>query len=298
MRKLIAILLLCSGITFVMWAWQEPKAGCEYALPYRIGVVDAGFKLGPVAFREAVEQAVYLWENATGQDLFTYDPTASFTINLIFDDRQRDTIAGQNLSRQLKQTEASHHNVRAHWERWQAIYDAQQQDYEQALATFRERLEAYNAEVETLTQQGDIPRERYEALQAESDDLDQEKAELETMYQQLEEVRAQLESLKTQNTSLVTAYNQSARTYNTLHSVKTPFHKGEFNGNHITIYQYQDKADLTLVLAHELGHALGIDHVNVPEAIMYPLMGAQDLDQLKLTPVDVETFRKVCGHQA
>jgi hypothetical protein len=157
MRKLIAILFLCSGVMVAMWTWQQPHTRCEDALSYRIGDVDAAFGLDEIAFRDIAEHAVNLWEQATGRDLFTYDSTASFTLNLVFDDRQRNTIAGQQLSRQLEQTEASHHSVETHRERWQAIYEARYQAYEQARGDFHKRLDAYNATVEALNSRAPYP---------------------------------------------------------------------------------------------------------------------------------------------
>jgi predicted Zn-dependent protease len=75
----------------------------------------------------------------------------------------------------------------------------------------------------------------------------------------------------------------------------THFHKGEYQGNAITIYQFYDTADLALVLAHELGHALGLGHIDDPSAVMHAVMGEQDLTPLRLTPGDVHALRSVCG---
>jgi hypothetical protein len=42
------------------------------------------------------------------------------------------------------------------------------------------------------------------------------------------------------------------------------------NDGSITVYSYSDRQHLTLILMHELGHALGCDHTNVEGSIMYP----------------------------
>jgi len=64
------------------------------------------------------------------------------------------------------------------------------------------------------------------------------------------------------------------------------FHKGIFMGDKIQIYQFDAKDDLRLTLAHELGHALGLYHHNDPEALMYPVLGEQNLQDFKLRPAD------------
>ena len=44
----------------------------------------------------------------------------------------------------------------------------------------------------------------------------------------------------------------------------------------------------TGVVAHELGHALGLQHTQDPKALMYPVMQRQDLKNFKLTAADLE----------
>lgn len=57
-------------------------------------------------------------------------------------------------------------------------------------------------------------------------------------------------------------------------------------GDKIQIYQFDAKDDLRLTLAHELGHALGLYHHNDPEALMYPVLGEQNLQDFKLRSAD------------
>ncbi len=66
------------------------------------------------------------------------------------------------------------------------------------------------------------------------------------------------------------------------------FHKGLFNGREILIYEFESEDDLRLTLAHELGHALGLQHANDPTALMYPLMKDQNAENFSLTQADRE----------
>ncbi len=85
--------------------------------------------------------------------------------------------------------------------------------------------------------------------------------------------------------SKVDEYNQSAG---------ESFHKGEYNGKEINVYEFQDNNELKLALAHELGHALNLDHVSNENAIMYPVLKDQNLNDIQLTQEDVDALKVEC----
>lgn len=65
------------------------------------------------------------------------------------------------------------------------------------------------------------------------------------------------------------------------------FHKGLFNGKEILIYEFESTDDLRLTIAHELGHALGLEHSDDPQALMHPIMKDQDTAHFRLTQADI-----------
>jgi hypothetical protein len=294
MRNLGLAVLLSVGVVCAVMAWKKSPTACERTLYYRIGSVDPRFGISHRAFKEAIQSAAQLWETSVQHPLFKHQADAEFTINLIFDDRQKATIAGKTLSRELEQTESSHDKVNEMHQRWQDVYEDRFEAYEHDLAAYRERLDAHNATVLHWNQQRGAPPSVHDHLEAERADLDRAQTALESQRLDLQEIIETLQTLEEKSRTLAANYNRNAKTYNSLRGVRTPFHKGEYNGRDITIYQFHGADDLTLVLAHELGHVLGLNHVADEKAIMHALMGDQDSDHPALTPADLNALQAVC----
>lgn len=121
--------------------------------------------------------------------------------------------------------------------------------------------------------------QQYQQLKAQAQQLDHDIAELKDKNNQYNQ---QVE----QHNQNIDAYNINVNHLNQRFPARE-FHKGIYNGKRIEIYQFDTRDDLRLTIAHELGHALGLEHNQDPQALMYPVMKDQQLQNFRLSAADL-----------
>lgn len=250
-------------------------------LRFQIDQVDPGFGLTRDEVIQLSKEAIQIWHEGTNRDdLMVYDDNAQLAIQLIYDQRQQDYEAFKKVEKKLLADEARYQREVSNLQ----VSQKNLEDQQQRLIQQKSQLEFEFQTLLQRRQQASSSAER-EQLQYEMEML---KPKLENFKREYAYLQEQLSSFNQQVSVHQNSVQSHQRNIQQAQQRFPPrqFHKGIFMGDKIQIYQFDAKDDLRLTLAHELGHALSLYHHNDPEALMYPVLGEQNLQDFKLRPAD------------
>ncbi|NIP58645.1 MAG: matrixin family metalloprotease [Gemmatimonadetes bacterium] len=281
---------------------------CAVPLRWRIGDVDSRFELDERAAEAAMREAAGLWERATGRELFSHAPGSGFPVRFEFDDRQALLQVRRRLEEELQSDGESLESRRGELAALGERFQAARAEYQERLAAFERRLEALNGEIRRWNERGGAPdsvraplRERAAGFEEEGRALERHRRELQGVQEWLaaatedlnEEIRGRNRRAEAlQRASAVTA--MEAGRYG--ETVTTQDGEVVAVRREIRVFRFDGREDLVTLLAHELGHALGLGHSGVPGSVMHEITpGRPESPRTpELHPRDVEMLRERC----
>lgn len=256
---LMLVFLIVGVLAFIL---TYNLSQCNKVVSYSIGSVDPKFKISEAEVLKITEDSADRWNTQTGKKLLKYDSKSKLKINLIYDYRQAEYDRISSLTSNLDNTKST--------------VDSSNQSFNSQFSQFEKDLAQYNSEVDYWNSRGGAPSYNYNELQSRKAALDKRHAELVKISEKLNI------KIDQYNSSLIDYQKEVDSRKNTI--ITQGLYKPI--DNRIDIFTFGNSNELRLVLMHELGHSLSLDHATDNQSIMHYLLADQSLENPTLADED------------
>lgn len=288
------VVALIATLFFSSWCYYKTAGPCIVPREYSLGSIDPRFDMDQEAIKEVVQKSEEVWEAAAKRDLFVYKPNAPFKINFIYDDRQAKAESAESMKSDLDKKAEESASVGAQYKQLVSEYESLRAEYESQAASYEAKLKEFNETVEKYNKAGGAPENVYANLKKTEKSLSAEEAKLEAKAKEISSLAEQINSISEKSNLIAKDYNQEVQVFNNNFADGEEFTQGDYQGDSINIYHFKNNTELENVLVHEFGHAIGLNHVEGPESLMYYLMDKQPSTS-GLSTEDLEALSLECA---
>ncbi|MEN6373478.1 MAG: matrixin family metalloprotease [Smithella sp.] len=292
--KLIFLIALLIIIVVVFLRMPKP---CQKTVTYRIGTVDERFGLTRQEFVLAVKMAADMWKKPLNRELFREDTQGRVEINLIYDYRQEASDRLKELNYRIDNTKTSYEDLKGRLETLKTEYGHRNTTLASDINHYNSRKNTLNESVEYWNRHGGITSDIHKKILQEKNELEDLQEKLKVQQDDQRRLADTINSMVVVINEIATKINLDTVNYrNTGNSLGYEFCEGYYESKKgkqtINIYQFDNDYRLVRVLAHEFGHALGLNHSTDPRAVMHRLIQS---DAIELSPDDIAALQKRCN---
>ncbi len=292
--RAIFIFAFIFAVVFATSNWYVNTASvCPTPITYSVGNLDPRFPISDDEIKAVATKAEAVWETASLRDLFVYDEQSDFTINLIYDERQQRTVTEEEWRIRLDEMQKEHQALITQIEGLGVRYQSDVASYDNKREEYEAKLVAYNAQVEKYNKAGGAPPDVFSALQEEAENLNKMQREMLELEKKLNQQVDIVNKLGEEGNAKIAVYNSEVVEYNEVFGALETFTQGDYERERINIYKFSSIDELTRVIIHEFGHALGVGHVEGEDSVMYYLM--TEKSSSVLSAEDISALTAICG---
>lgn len=279
----------------------QVKSACAEPLTFRVGNIDERFSITKKELVRLMDDVGEIWSDAADTTVVKYDEEGGISVNLVYAEEQQLSDRERQHRDRLEHEEFSITVLENEYQRLNREYEAEVQQYDEDSRKLQQSIDRLNKWVRQKNEQGGFNEEDLKEFERRKVEIDQVKSELAQQERMLEGKAAELNEKITFLNQKVKTKNRLVDEYNREFTGVRKFTQGAYewtnNSRTINIYHFLDKDELRLVIAHEMGHALGIGHVANPKSVMHELMESQNQRDLDLTKEDIQALKNLCSGQ-
>lgn len=268
--KIFNIILIGLITVIAIVGYKTPYSQCNTPLTYKIGTIDSKFNFKNDEALTDLEKGSQILSKVYGKRLFEYaSGSGELTINFVYDERTALKSDINNLEGKINQKDNS----------------LQQQvgKYQADVKALQKKVNDLNTLIQKYNNSGGVTPDVYNNIVSQQNELKSEGNALNDRAKQLNLASSDFNSQ-------VKTLNQNVNQFN--QTLEQKPEEGQYSeaDKTITVYFIEDRSELVHLLAHEFGHALGMDHVNNNLAIMYPYT----TNSLEVQAEDKQQLETVC----
>lgn len=294
----IAVILFMVGTNRFGDVTSRVTTPCSDPLTFRVGDIDERFLITDDELAGLIQDVAEIWSDAADTMVVVYDENGDIAVNLVYAEVQQLSDREKQHRGRLEHEEFSITVLGNEYQRMNREYEAEVARYEEDSRNLQLRIDRMNEWVVQKNNEGGFNEQDLDQYENRKKEIDRVKRELArreiTLEQRADELNEKIDFLNDK----IERKNKLVDDYNRMFTGVRKFTQGAYewtaDSRSINIFHFIGRDELRLVLAHEIGHALGINHVQNPRSVMYELMGSQARPGIELTDEDIQALQNIC----